>query len=325
MVAKFWDKLGDGLAEQWSAQRLGPALAFWGGGLLAWSWRYGWQPLIHWLVALDSLAAYVALIVGALLLLTASSAAITWLQLPVLRLAEGYWPWRFRQWRFDLARHVKERLRLKEERWQALADKPEAQRSAEEQDEYARLDAELSGYPVDPRRLMPTRLGNLLRAAEEYPRVRYGLPISVSWPRLWLILSEETQSTLAEAREGLNAATRLLIWGVLFVFWVVWAWWVIPAAAAVILAAYWRMLSAAGVYGDLLRAAFDLYRFSLYEQLRWPLPPGTDADLDRSVGRESEAHPAFDLVPKLGLGTPMRCPSRAWAYGWSPSAAWEPE
>jgi hypothetical protein len=278
VVTKFWDKLAEGLAGQWTAQKLGLALAFWGGGLLAWAWRYGWQPLVDWLVALDSLAAYVALAVGGLLLLTASSAGATWLQLTILRLVEGYWPWPFRGLRFALARRVEERLQPKENRWQELADKAQEQRSAEEQDEYARLDAELSSMPVDPRHLMPTRLGNLLRAAEEYPRVRYGLATSVCWPRLWLILSEETQTTLAEAREQLNASARLLVWGVLFVVWTVWAWWAAPAAVAVTVAAYWAMLSAAGVYGDLLRAAFDLHRFALYEQLRWPVPAGPDGE-----------------------------------------------
>ena len=61
MATKFWDELAKGLAGQWTAQKLGPALAFWGGGLLAWAWRFGWKPLIDWLVALNSLAAYVAL------------------------------------------------------------------------------------------------------------------------------------------------------------------------------------------------------------------------------------------------------------------------
>jgi hypothetical protein len=278
VVTKFWDKLVEGLAGQWTAQKLGPALVFWGGGLLAWAWRYGWQPLVDWLVALDSLAAYVALAVGGLLLLTASSAGVTWLQLTILRLVEGYWPWPFRGLRFALARRVEGRLQPKENRWQELADKAQEQRSAEEQDEYARLDAELSSYPVDPRDLMPTRLGNLLRVAEEYPRVRYGLAMSVCWPRLWLILSEGTQTTLADVREQLNASARLLVWGVLFVVWTVWAWWAAPAAVAVTVAAYWAMLSAAGVYGDLLRAAFDLHRFALYEQLRWPLPAGPDGE-----------------------------------------------
>lgn len=274
MVYKFWDKLAEGLAGQWTAQALGPALAFWGGGLLAWAWRYGWQALIDWLGALNNTAAYMALAVGGLVLLAASSAAATWLQPTVLRLAEGYWPGPCRRLRFALARQLEKRLLAKEERWQQLADVEPEQRTAEEQAEYAQLDAELAGYPVDPRHLMPTRLGNLLRAAEEYPQVRYGLTMSVCWPRLWLLLSKETQETIADARERLNSATRFLMWGVLFAVWTIWAWWAVPVAVVAAVAAYWGMLSAAGVYSELLRAAVDLHRFALYEELRWPLPSG---------------------------------------------------
>jgi hypothetical protein len=75
MATNFWDELAKGLAGQWTAQKLGPALAFWGGGLLAWAWRFGWAPLINWLVGLNNIAAYVALAVAGLVLLTASSAA----------------------------------------------------------------------------------------------------------------------------------------------------------------------------------------------------------------------------------------------------------
>lgn len=274
MVTKFWDKLAEGLAGQWTAQALGPALAFWGGGLLAWAWCYGWQPLFNWLVALNNTAAYIALAVGGLMLLAASSAAVTWLQLSVLRLAEGYWPGPFRRLRFALARRLEKRLQAQDERWQELADLEPEQRSAEQQTEYACLDAELVHYPVDPRRLMPTRLGNLLQAAEEYPQVRYGLTMSVCWPRLWLLLSEEAQETLASARERLNGATRFLVWSVLFAVWTVWAWWAAPVAVVAAVPAYWGMFSAAGVYGDLLRAAVDLHRFALYEELRQPLPSG---------------------------------------------------
>ncbi len=274
MFTKFWDKLAEGLAGRWTAQALGPALAFWGGGLLAWVWRYGWPPLINRLVALNNTAAYIALAVGGLLLLAASSAAVTWLQLSVLRLAEGYWPGPLRRLRFALARRLEKRLQAQDERWQELADIAPEQRTAEQQAEYARLDAELARYPVDPRRLMPTRLGNLLRAAEEYPQVRYGLTMSVCWPRLWLLLPKETQETLTGTRGQLNSATRLLAWSILFAVWTVWAWWAALVAAVAAVAAYWGMLNAAGVYGDLLRAAVDLHRLALYEELRWPLPSG---------------------------------------------------
>lgn len=287
MFTRFWDKLAEGLAGRWTAQALGPALAFWGGGLLAWAWRHGWQPLISRPAALNNTAAYIALAVGGLMLLAASSAAVTRLQLSVLRLAEGHWPGPLRRLRFALARRQEKWLQAQDERWQELADIAPEQRTAPQQAEYARLDAELARYPVDPRHLMPTRLGNLLQSAEEYPQVRYGLTMSVCWPRLWLLLPEETQEALTNARGRLNSATRFLTWGVLFAVWTVWAWWAAPVALVAAAAAYRGMLSAAGVYGDLLRAAVDLHRLGLYEALRWP-PPSGPADEPAHGRRLSE-------------------------------------
>lgn len=274
MFTKFWDKLAEGLAGRWTAQALGPALAFWGGSLLAWASHpcHDWRQLTDWLITLDHPAAYIALAVGGLFLLTASSAAMNWLQLPVLRFLEGYWPGPLRGLRFKLARRFEKRLQQKEERWQQLADLDPSKRTTIQQSDYANLDAELAHYPLDPRRLMPTKLGNLLRSAEEYPRVRYGLAISVCWPRLWLLLPKDTQTTLAEARQKLDGAIRFLVWSLLFAIWTIWAWWAIPIAIVGAAAAYWGALTAAGTYGDLLRAAFDLHHSALYKQMRWPLP-----------------------------------------------------
>lgn len=277
MFTKFWDELAEGVAGRWTAQELGPALAFWGGGLLAWAWRYDWQALIDWLVALNNAAVYVALAVGGLLLLVASSAAMEWLQPTVLRLAEGYWPPPLQRLRFALARRVQARLERKETCWQAVAGVDPERRTAEQRAEYVRLDAELARYPVDPRHLLPFRLGNVLRAAEEYPQVRYGLVTGVCWPRLWLLLPQEARDALAESRERLDGATRFFAWSILFAVWTVWAWWAALVAAAFAAAAYWAMVNAAGDYGDLLRAAFDLHRFALYEHLRWR-PPSSPAE-----------------------------------------------
>lgn len=275
MFTKFWEKLGEELAGRWTSQTLGPMLAFWGGGVLAWIWHTNqdWQQLEKRLAAINTPAAYVALAVGGLFVLAASSTIMSWLQLPTLRLLEGYWPWPFRKVRFGLAHWRAKSLEKKETRWQELADIAPEKRTPEQQSEYVRLDAELARYPVDPRHFLPTTLGNILRSAEEYPQVRYGMGMSVCWPRLWLVITKETQETLAQARQRLDSATRLLAWGVLFAVWTIWARWAVLVAVVVSIAAYWATLQAAGTYGDLLRSTFDLYRFKLYEQARWTLPP----------------------------------------------------
>ncbi len=278
MFTKFWDELAEGLAGRWAAQALGPAMAFWGGGILAAVWGAGqdWQAFVDWLVALNDPAVYIGLAVGGLVVLTTSAALMTWLQLPALRLLEGYWPWPLRRLRFSLARALtKKRLQKKEARWQELAAIESQARSAAQASAYARLDAELARYPVDPRHLLPTRVGNVLRAAEEYPQTHYGLAAGVFWPRLWQVIPEEPREALVQARHNLDSTVRLFVWGVLFAVWTVWAWWAALVAVVVAFAAYWRMCHTAGVYGDLLRATFDLHRFALYEAARWPPPEDT--------------------------------------------------
>jgi hypothetical protein len=47
---------------------------------------------------------------------------------------------------------------------------------------------------------MSTRLGNLLRAAEQRPAVKYGLNSVVCWPHLWLLLDSDTNWTVTLRR-----------------------------------------------------------------------------------------------------------------------------
>jgi hypothetical protein len=262
------------MARAWATRVVSVALAFWGGGLLAYAHRHGWQEITQWWTRLP-LPAQVTLLLGALSGVAFSEMLMEWFQDGLLRLAEGYWPRWLEGLRSILVRRWISRMERKEERWNDLAAQCEGDAemlSPREREEYTRLDAELAYFPVDPAGAMPSRLGNILRAAEEYPQVRYGLGATVCWPRLWLLLPEGVQKEMTAARERLNGAARLLGWGVLFLLWVVWAWWAVPVGLGVVLLAYRRIVMAALIYGALLRAAFDLYRFSLYEQLRLGLP-----------------------------------------------------
>lgn len=296
MFTKFWDKLTEGLASTWNARILAPALAFWGGGLMAWGWKNGWDSIVNFINKADTAQGVAAAVVG-LFLLTVSSGLVEWGTLPILRLAEGYWPGLLRGLRFGLATRQGRRLESKEARWQALAkDQQAGKLDARGLEEYARLDAELAQYPVAAPLLLPTRLGNLLRAAEEYPYVRYGLEITVTWPRLWLVFPESTKKDLTTVRQALDERTQIMTWGLLFAIWSIWAWWAVPVALVVALVAYRGMLSAAGVHGELLRAAFDLHRLAMYKSLNWPLPASPTGE---------PAH-GLELTQYLHRGLPPR-------------------
>ena len=278
--SKFWEEAAGVAATKWGERLLSPALWFWLGGFAAVGTRWGWGQMAGRLQGMSELG-QVALAVGGLLGVAGSAALVEQVQLPVLRWLEGYWP----GWLSPLARRARarqvDRMRRDRQAYTALARRY-ADLTPAEQEEYVRLDADLHLYP-DESRLLPTRLGNTLRAAEEYPWRRYGLAMGVVWPRLWLVLPPAAREDITAARGRLDGATRLVIWAALFVVWTWWAWWALPLAAIGVAIAWGQLVRAAGLYGDLLRAAFDLHRFALYRALHWPLPP--DPASERAAGR----------------------------------------
>jgi hypothetical protein len=278
VIEGFWENIGQALAKAWTARMLTPAFAFWGGGLLAWAFRYGWGDLAAWWSARSALE-QAALLVGGLLLMAFSAVVMEQVQDRLLRWAEGYGPRPLWPLRFALARRWEKKAQRMEERWQELAERcggdPE-RLSPQERAEYARLDAFRLRLPFNTGRMMPTLLGNLLRAAEEHAWVRYGLEAGVCWPRLWFLLPRDVREEIAAARSRLNEATRWFGWGLLFVVWTVWAWWAAPVGLLIAGLAWQGMTRAALVYGDLVRAAFDLYHPLLFEHLGWPKPKGPE-------------------------------------------------
>jgi hypothetical protein len=294
MLNKFWEGLGSELGKKWLTYLLEPALSFWGLGLLAWIYQQDnhWQALTQAWNGLDDVGKVVVIVAG-VLGLAASSTLMRWIQLPLLRALEGYWP----QWLFGLRQQRVEKVRgnlsEKKARWQILRAQVRehglAALRAVERQEYVRLDRDIVlRYPPDENDLMPTALGNRLRAAEDAPRHCYGLDAVIVWPHLWSLLSKEVQGTLSEARSALNTTVRLMGWGILMLIWLIWAWWAFIPALLLIGAAWLRALNAAEVYGDLLRATFDLHRFELYKSLHWPLP--TDTHREREQGERLTAY-----------------------------------
>lgn len=277
MLNKFWEKAGEELASEWM-KHLAPSFLFLGGALLAWITRYGWDRFNSSIKGVDA-SIGVAILIGGIFLLTLTTSIVQLLTLPVLRVLEGYWPsW---LWRLRVSRtaQINNKVALWESEWNILTDKlGNNTLDSKAIERYIFLDSELNNYPVDIKKRMPTKLGNILRAAEEYPNRVYGLEINITWPRLWLTLSDNTQRELSKARRELNEATQLVIWGMLFFIWSIWAFWVLLASIVVISFGYINLITATKSYGQLLRSAYDLNRFGLYDELHWPLPDKPDTE-----------------------------------------------
>jgi hypothetical protein len=202
-----------------------------------------------------------------------SALAVDHFVLPALQWTEGYLPTWLTPARQALVKRRQRQLERDRRRYSCLAATYKVHSYAE-RSEYGELDRRLElRTPGTARDLMPTELGNILRAAETRPKDRYGLDVIVCWPRLWLVLPESAINELTAARADLDTAIRVGLWGGLFLIWSIWAWWAVPVAALVIFLAYRSAVGAAVKYGKLIESAFDMYRMTLYEKAGWS-PPG---------------------------------------------------
>jgi hypothetical protein len=284
MLSEFLQNFSGKLAERWAANLLTPAFLFWAGGAAAWIWRHQRMARASTLASLST-PAMLPILVGGLLLVLFSTVVAQRLQPWTLRLLEGYWHPALGPLRRRMAARQSRKLGVLEERFQQLASaQDQGTLTAAQSEEYVKLDCRLRRAPAQADKRMPTRLGNILRAAESSPSDKYGLDTVVCWPRLWLLLPDGAKKDLSEARSALGVAAASWLWSVLFLVWTVWAWWAAPVGILLATACYSWMLAAAENFGDLLESAFDVYRAELYKMLRWRLP-STAAD-ERESGRE---------------------------------------
>ncbi|HIP96620.1 MAG TPA: hypothetical protein EYH32_05320, partial [Anaerolineae bacterium] len=289
MLTTFWNGVAEALASQWVQRVLGPAFAFWAGGFLCLVWRDGWQHYVERWSALDT-GQHLLIIGAGLMGVVGSTGVVRRFDTAMLRLLEGYWPpWpgigrlrRFLTGRFNASweRDKSTFIALQEQGLDRL--------SAEELERLAATDRQLRKAPLQPEQRMPTRLGNVLRAAERRPRDRYGLETVAVWPRLWLILPEQARLDVGKARMGLQDAVRLVTWSLLFVLWGVVAWWAFIPGLLIAYFGYRTAVARAETYGELLESCFDLYRFDLYHALHWPRPSSTAEE--RAAGERLSAY-----------------------------------
>jgi hypothetical protein len=276
MLDKFWEAAGEKLADRWASVST-PALIFWLGGLLTWMWGHGGfsalRKVADW-ADKQSAATQIVVLLVALIGIAASGVVVQRFAAPALRLIEGYWPApldRIRRWRISTIRAKAKPL---EDQFQDLAGPVLDTRTAtdDQNREFVKLDEQLRRLPTDGDYL-PTRVGNILRAGERRPKEKYGLDAVVLWPRLWLLLPADTRTELARARSSLDTAVGAVIWALLFLGFTFLAWWAVLIAIGIILVMilYW-IPDRAEVFADLLEAAFDVHRVTIYEHLRWPLP-----------------------------------------------------
>jgi hypothetical protein len=360
VLDEFWKAAAGKLADRWAAMAA-PAVVFWAGAVVAWAYaEQRWSRLskiTDWLNK-QHVIAQIAALIGALVIVAASTIIVQRLTDPVLRLLEGYWPRPISGLRIDIAlyrrvkadkcwkqlndeigdgeptaaqlaelarleRHRHQRPRrssrlievvrryalwrkeMDVENWQLLQTEiDDSQPTAAQLAELARLERRRRHRPVLDSELLPTRVGNILRAAETRPRHRYGLDVVLIWPRLWLVLPDTTRKELASARASLDASVAAAIWGTAFVAFTPFTNWALVGLVVTLAAVLWWVPARAEVFADLIEATVELYRIALYRQLRWPLPknPATEPERGEALTEYLERgsfnpYPVFTPAP----------------------------
>jgi hypothetical protein len=140
--------------------------------------------------------------------------------------------------------------------------------------------------------VLPTRLGNAIRAFENYPERQYQMAGIALYPRLIAKIDKEYAGSIDEAKASvdftLNSATlsTLLALGLLLAGLVypkslpslaAWALWLAGIVFFVLVAGwfYGQSIGRARAWGTMVKGAFDLYRGELLEQLGYDYAPAT--------------------------------------------------
>ncbi|NPA90559.1 MAG: hypothetical protein GXO55_03785 [Chloroflexi bacterium] len=221
---------------------------------------------------------------GLLLLVTVMAYVLHAFTRPIIRVYEGYWPWRWLQERG---------IRHQTNQWRSLRGQRDLAVQQKDRRRYNHLQARLyRDFPPREDRILPTRLGNVMRAAEDYSKTRYGLDGVFWWPRLEPLLPESLLTRLEAAYTGLvallNLTTLIILYALLLLGNTVavfagclrptlFAWapgWIVGAALSFILAylIYRGAITQARAFGDLIRVAYDEHRFRILDALHMPYP-----------------------------------------------------
>jgi hypothetical protein len=164
-------------------------------------------------------------------------------------------------------------------------------------------------YPPNETDLLPTRLGNILRAAERHAGKPYGMDAVLMLPRLYPIASPGIAAAFLDRRNQLDVAARYtavltMMAGTGFVAFVDAGMWL---ALPVVLAGLATLSHRATIrtalsYGESLRWLFDLNHAQATQALGWPVPH--DMEKLKDLNRHIEGWLESDESPPPGYRGP---------------------
>ncbi|NUP44454.1 MAG: hypothetical protein HOY76_47370 [Streptomyces sp.] len=280
-MTSFLNELAKQLAGKWVSLLVVPGALFVAAVTVGWRIRFGKWPVDERFVAelkqgTASGGQLAAAVLGALLLsvcagLLAHGAgrAVHWLWL-------GQWPGRTGEALTGRRRR----------RWEGAQDRYEqAYRQGQPDEVLAHLAYRRNRIALAPP-TRPTHMGDNIAALSIRVRLEYGLDLEFGWPRLWLVLPEETRAVLDEGKDAFNRAATLAGWGVLYALAGA-VWWPLGLAGlGTIFTAIVRGRSAIMNLAQLMESAVDLHGADLATSLGIPVPDGrVTPEIGREVAR----------------------------------------
>jgi uncharacterized repeat protein (TIGR01451 family) len=213
------------------------------------------------------------------------------LDTPLIQLYEGY-PWQnslLGKWRTRIQRARLDRIR----RQVAVLSELCMDDTTAEYDRLLSARSQLRSelllsFPDSDDSVLPTRLGNILRAFERYPYIQYRIEAIAFWPRLIAVIPPPYAEAIGDARTSLVFLLNLSFLTALLGITTVLAGLVylppgplthvvLPALGFAVASVwlYGRSFAAAGTWGELVKGAFDLYRWELLTKLGYQQKPST--------------------------------------------------
>jgi len=299
--------LGSFLDKATSLLDKGFILAYWFPVFIAASiavliraWVYGWKASLelwqqNWTAkaqegaqvsASSELSVQIIVLVGALILV----AVLAYMLLPftrsVVRFYEGYWPLGLQSWFTNLPLLGEKTI------WQKMSDECDQAELDKNWQVYNHLYVQLfHSFPSKADRLMPMRLGNTLRASEDYSKAAYGdgMDCVFWWPRMWPLMPDAVQKEIDESVTPMVALLNFsslivlvcVVGSVYLYHETLWRESLLVLLAGLALAwlSYRSAVAQAWDYGERIRSAVDLYRFDLLKALCQPLPATLDDEI----------------------------------------------
>lgn len=296
MFTTFLKVLTGYFGRHWLLSAFLPSLAYWSLGLLIFAIAgVVISPVELW--TNQSLEVRVLLTAGGLGWVTFFAYLLGNIQTSLIRFFEGYWRSYPLVWLRDVRlRYHRRRSRYLEKqvsdltaRIQVLSSNANAE-NVEERQKIIETIGELRArerewflfYPFQEDAVMPSRLGNIIRSSELYAYGRYSIDAVVVWPRLFPFLPEDFVGALLSAKADMTLMLTLSVLAFTFALiacgplafftnhWILFLFCALGFLFAWLF--YLASLQGAQLYAELIKSAFDLYRWKLLEALHIRLP-----------------------------------------------------